>query len=155
MSTISTDRLYATLVRDALAFVPRSGPLPGVAISASLGVRMYRQAAPRNASYPYAVFSLRTPQIDQGNNSLKQSFDFEGFVWSRPRSTQAAAENIGDAWAAYLRTLRDISSGLAYCTDVTCESLPVMSSPADSSYVQVLVRAKLHVWPQYVAAEST
>ena len=150
MTTVSTDRLYATLVRDALAFVPPGG----VALSATLGHRMYRQAAPRDAAYPYAVFSLRSTRIADGNNSLKVLYDFEGFVWNRPRSTQPATERLADTWATYLRTLLNISNGLMYATDVTAESLPLMSTPADANVVQVLVRARLQVWPTLISSLS-
>lgn len=151
MTTISTDRLYATLVAGALAYTPAGG----VPLALALGARLYRQAAARNAVYPYAVFSLRSPQFAAGDNSLKMLYDFEGFVWNRPRSRQASTELFGDTWATYLRTLRDVTNGLAYCTDVTSESLPAMSTPADSNVVQVLVRAKLHVWPSFISSLSS
>lgn len=149
MTTISSDRLEATLVSGAMAYTPKGG----VPLSAGL-TRMYRYAAAANAVYPYAVFSLRSPQVAQGDNSLKLLYQFEGFVWNRPRSTQAATQNLANTWAAYLRTLRDTTSGLMYCTDVREESLPAASSPADANIVQVLVRATLHVWPSFIGSLS-
>jgi hypothetical protein len=147
VSTISTDRLEATLVAGAMAYTPRGG----VPLSAGI-TKMYRYSAAANAVYPYAVFSLRSPKLAPGDNSLKLLYDFEGFIWNRPRSTQAATQNLGDTWAAYLTTLRDATSGLLYCTDVRAESLPQMSSPADANIVQVLVRATLNVWPTFLSS---
>lgn len=150
MTTISSDRLEATLVAGAMAYaIPGGSPL-GAGLT-----KMYRYSAAANAVYPYAVFSLRSPQVAPGNNSLKMTWEFEGFVWNRPRSTQAATQNLANTWASYLRTLREASGGLMYCTDVREESLPQMSSPADANIVQVLVRASLVVWPQFVSSLSS
>lgn len=150
MTTISSDRLEATLVAGAMDYAPRGG----APLSAGL-TKMYRYSAAANAAYPYAVFSLRSPQLAPGDNSLKLLYDFEGFIWNRPRSTQAATQNLGNTWASYLRTLRDATNGLMWATDVREESLPQMSTPADANIVQVLVRARLNVWPAFLTSLSS
>lgn len=152
MTTVSTDRLYATLVAGALAYVSSGS---GATLGASLGNRLYRQAAPRDAAYPYAMFSLRSPQIAVGTAPLKQLYQFEGFVFNRPRSAQARTESFADTWAGYLRTLRDATNGLVYATDVVAESLPIASAPVDSSIVQVRVSATLHAWPAFISSLSS
>jgi hypothetical protein len=152
MTTISTDRLYATLVAGALAYVSAGS---GVALGTSLSNRLFRQAAAKDAAYPYAVFSLRTPQLPDGDQGLKAVYQLEAFVYHRPRSAQAEAEGYADTLASYLRTLRDASNGLVYATDVVAESLPAFTSPADSSIVQVRITAKVHVWPSFISSLST
>lgn len=152
MTTVSTDRLKATLVAGALAAVSAGS---GVTLGTSLGNRLYREAAPKDAAYPFLVVSLRSPQQPDGNQGLKQEYQLEAFVFHRPRSAQAEAEGYADTFASYLRTLRDASNGLVYATDVNAESLPAFTTPADASIVQIRVTAKLHVWPSFLSSLST
>lgn len=152
MTTVSTDRLYATLVAGALAFVSAGS---GVALGASLSNRLYRQAAPKDAAFPFAVFSLRSPQQPDGDQALKVNYQLEAFFFNRPRSTQAETEGYADTFASYLRTLRDASNGLVYVTDVVAESLPHTSSPADSNIVQIRVTAVVHAWPAFISTLSS
>lgn len=154
MTTISTDRLYATLVAGALAYVAAGS---GVALGTSLGNRLFRQSAPRDAAFPYLVFSLRSPQSPDGDQGLKLTYQLEAFAFNRPRSTQAETEGYADTFASYLRTLRDRSSGLLYVTDVVAESLPVPPSGSyiDPSIVQVRVTAKISAWPSFISSLSS
>jgi hypothetical protein len=150
ISTVNTDRLYASLLQRILTFTDADQ----MSLATSLGNRIYRHQPPPDAQYPYGLFSLKSPQLPADYQELKIVYQLEGFVINRPRATQPETEGWADLWAAALRGFTDAGSGLTRVSDVVTESLPPFPSPADANVVQVRITAKLQVFPLFIAASK-
>jgi hypothetical protein len=121
VTTISTDRLYATLVAGALAYVAAGS---GVALGTSLGNRLYRQAAPKDAAFPYACSrsdrrSRPTAIKDSSSRISSRRSCSIGRARRKPR--RKAMRTRSRAISARCATLEQWA---VYATDVVAESLP-------------------------------
>jgi hypothetical protein len=148
-STLSMAAFYAMLRNQVLDYVDPDGYTNRAAVT-----DLYRLSAPDNASAPYGVLSIKSPQSVADQNHLKLAADVEVMWFGRPRKTQPDIEALGDRTVQALLTFRNHTSGLTYFSSATSESLPAFSAPADRELVQVRVLARVQSWPRFISRLS-
>lgn len=154
MSTVSTDAIYQLIRTRLLTYVDPDGHT----LTEALGTRMWRLSPPDNlkaADYPFAVLSLKSPQMPEGSDRIKLTYDLEVMFFARPVGSHAALEALGDRAVAALATWKDGSSGLVWIGGVTAVSLPTLPAPADPDVQQVRVTASLSCYPTLLTRLSS
>jgi len=154
VSTASTDALYQLVRTRLLTYVDPDG----FTLAQAIGTRLWRLAPPDNlkaADYPFAVLSLKSPQMPDGSDRIKLTYDLEVMFFARPVGSHAAVEALGDRALSALVTWKDGSSGLVWIGSATALSLPTPISPADPDVQQVRVTAQFSCYPTLLTRLSS
>lgn len=158
MPTDSTVNLGTVIRNRLLTFVPKAG---GQTLMQKLGgattdqARLYRDAPPDTAVYPFAVMRLINRANDRDYDYEKDPLDVEVMFFGRPRSQAQLMEDCADLADQAMLRWREPTGGLIYSKGRTRDTLPPPVEPADREVVQVRCVYSLAVWPTYLTQYST
>jgi hypothetical protein len=124
-------------------------PLDGRAtLRTRLAGRLYVNAAPDKAAYPYGVLRLKNRRSDRSMPG-RELAELEVMLFGRPRTqgpeVEAAADLCDQAMLEYL----DATHGLLGALAGLRNTMPPFATPADADVVQVVLTYTLILWPVF------
>lgn len=157
MPSDSTVNMGTVIRTRLLTFVPKSG---GTLLSKLGGgtldtARLWRDAPPDTASYPFAVMRLINRVTRREYNFEKEPLDVEIMFYGRPRAQAQLIEDCADVADQAMLRWREPIGGLFYSRERSRDTLPPPVEPADREVVQVRCVYSLAVWPTYLTQYST
>jgi hypothetical protein len=151
-STASSVQIYAT-IRDSLI---RYTSTCGERLEDFIGEpeRIYIRAVPTPVQFPYITLLLnRTSQ--SAYNGYREVATLEVQCIGKPESQLPLVESAMDIVDQCLTSMTDARSGLVVGRSRNRQTLPMFTTPADSSVVGVLAIYDLFLWPVVLTSRAS
>lgn len=154
MDTTTSAALYEGVRTHLLDYVPQ-GPLASQQTLRQSGHKVYADAPPDDAAYPYSIIRFMGMVTDTGG--MRERGQLEVMTFARPRKVWAAKiKTYCDIIDQAMHLLTDARGGALVLSRVRSrDTLPPPPSPADREVVQERQVYGVTVYPQYLTALGT
>lgn len=148
-STASTVQIYATIRQAMLEYVSPSGSR----LDDIIGTRAYVRAAPASPVFPYLTLRLDRTSLTAYNGYRETAIlEIQGI--GKPESQLPMVESALDIVDQCLTAYTDARSGIMVGRSRNRQTIPMLTTPADSSVVAVVANYDLFFWPRVLTERA-
>lgn len=151
-SSGSTVQIYATIRQALLTYTSPAGER----LDDLLGepVRLYVRAQPEPPIFPYVTLLLSRTS-DAAYNGYRETAVLEVQAIGKPESQLPLVESAMDIIDQCLTAYTDPRAGLVVGRSRTRATVPLFTTPAESSTVGVIATYQLFLWPSVLTSRAT
>lgn len=120
------------------------------ALSTALGARLWIDAAPDTAGFPYGIMRVVDNSQSTEYDANRYVVQLELMIYGNKRSQAAAVEDAADLADKSMIDYVDATSGITWCRARTRATTPASEDPAFRENVSVRLVYELVVYPLYL-----